>query len=67
MILKSKRAIVTALATMAIMLTGSLFAAGSASAAQGTKVAVAPSLASASTYHNCDPIVIVDRLPCLGG
>jgi hypothetical protein len=61
MILKSKRAIVAALATMAIMLTGSLFAAGSASAAQGTKVTVAHSLAKASTDVDPDPIVIVDR------
>ena len=67
LILKSKRAIAAALATMAIMLAGSFFAAGSASAAQGTKVTVAASLAKTVMYHNCDPIIILDRLPCLGG
>jgi hypothetical protein len=61
MILKSRRGIVAALATMAIMLTGSLFAAGSASAALGTKVAVAPSFAHVNGDVNPDPIVIVDR------
>jgi hypothetical protein len=61
MILKSKRAIAAAIATMAIMLTGSLFAAGSASAAQGAKVTVAHSPAKASFYVDPDPIVIIDR------
>ena len=61
MILKSKTAIAAALAAMAIMLTGSLFAAGSGSAAQGTKVTVAPSPAKADMYVNPDPIVIIDR------
>jgi hypothetical protein len=59
MIMKSKGATAAALATYAIMLAGSLFAAGSASAAQGTKVTVAPSHAKVITNHNCDRIVIL--------
>jgi hypothetical protein len=61
MILKSKRATVAALSMMAIMLTVSIFAAGSASAAQSAKVIVAP---PGIARHNCEPIVILDRAPC---
>ncbi|HEX6518483.1 MAG TPA: hypothetical protein VF070_00505 [Streptosporangiaceae bacterium] len=57
MILRSKRAIVAALATMAIMFTGSLLAAGSASAAPGAKVTAASSTVTITP----DPIVIFDR------
>lgn len=75
MILKSKRATAAALSTMAIMLTASLFAAGSASAAQSTKVTVAHSLAAAQSHAavsapaeiECNPILIWDRVPCMGG
>jgi hypothetical protein len=61
MIGKGKRAFAAALATTAVTLTVSLFAAGSASAAtQSTKVLVPPTI----TRQHCDPIVIVDRAPC---